>query len=166
MSSQDNIVNKVNDPEVRKAKADHLKKTFKSGLEKITNGRNNNKRKAIFLKVINTVLTGSAMIFLGLKCIGYSFWGVVQNLLPFIFISLATVINAIEPFFTYRAFWVEHEIALWHLHKLIDKFKYYISGINNDQIDLKILDEYEKEYIDIWNELSKNWIEHRKRAEY
>ena len=163
MSSQDN---KVNAPEVLKAKADHLQKTFESKLETIRNRRNNHRRNAIILKVTNTVLTGSAMVFLGLKCIGYSSWGVVKDLLPFVFISLATIINGIEPFFTYRAFWVEHETALWKLHKLIDKFEYYISGINNDQIDLKILDEYQKKLNDILDELSKNWIEHRKRAEY
>jgi len=72
--------------------------------------------------------------------------------------------NALEPYFNYRALWIEHEEALARLYALQDRLDFYLSGAEPEDLDVQKLTEYHEQYQMIWDELSKKWIQQRKRA--
>jgi hypothetical protein len=141
-------------------KVDFLKAKVNDALQRARTNRQSNRRKASYIKVFITVLSGAATVLLGLQ---------IPNLEPlfrdiaFIFTALLTVLNALEPFFNFRALWVEHEIALWKFYRLQDKIEYYLAGTTPDLINIDRINGFYNEYQNIWDDLSKSWIGYRKQ---
>ena len=99
-------------------------------------------------------------MLLGLQIVGFAEY---LKLAAFVFGSLANLLNALEPFFNYRVLWIEHEEAEGKLYRLKDEIEYYIVGTTSENIDLDMLDGFLKRYLEIWNKLSKAWIDNRRR---
>lgn len=141
-------------------KVDYLKTKVEDALQRAQNNRRANRRKASAIKIIITLLSGSATVLLGLQ---------IPNLEPFfrdiafVFTALVTVFTALEPFFNYRALWVEHEIALWKFYRLHDKIEYYLAGTLPEQMNTDKINGFYNEYQSIWDDLSKSWIGYRKQ---
>ena len=141
-------------------KIEFLKKRIDDSLTRAQNNRRNNQRKASFIKITVTLFSATATVLLGLQ---------IQNLdslfksVAFILTALVTTLSALEPFFNFRALWVEHETALWKFHILRDKLEFYLAGITPEEANPDKINGFHNEYLSIWNELNKSWISHRKQ---
>jgi len=141
-------------------KAKYLRQRFEIALNKIRQNRNENRRRATYVRITGISPTGTATLLLGLQIVGFAEY---LKLAAFVFGSLATLLNALELFFNYRALWIEHEEAEGKLYRLKDEIEYYIVGTTSENIDLDMLDGFLKRYLEIWNKLSKAWIDNRRR---
>jgi len=85
--------------------------------------------------------------------------------IAFVFSAAVTLLSALEPYFNFRSFWVEHEIAQGRFLGLRADLDFYMAGTeSNDRDDkLKKLEELHKEYQTIWNDLNNVWAENRRR---
>jgi len=107
-----------------------------------------------------TLFSGAATVLLGLQ---------IEGLEPqfrsaaFVLSALVTLFSALEPFFNFRALWIEHEIALWKFYRLRDRINFYLEGLDASQISSEAVDRFHTEYQAIWNDLSQSWINYRKQ---
>lgn len=83
--------------------------------------------------------------------------------LAFAFTAIVTVLNALEPFFNYRALWVEHERANASLYQLKDRLNFYVTGKEKTGLDISELEEFYAQYEQIWETLNQAWISQRQR---
>ena len=140
----------------------HLREKVANAILKLREGRNRNRKRATALKVATVTLTGIASLVLGID-IGQAQF---QRQLAFAIVSLATLINAIEPFFTFRGLWIDHEVAQWKMHRLQDELEYYLSTIDATRHpDPSVLAGFNNRYIEVWDHLGDAWITRRRRAE-
>jgi hypothetical protein len=144
----------------QQSKAEFLKSRIEGAIKTAQRQRSNNRRKASAIKIATILFSSTATILLGLQITGLN--PQFKNI-AFVFGSLVTLLTALEPFFNFRALWVEHETALWKFYRLKDKVEYYLKGINPELISTKKLDEFQIEYQNIWDELSASWINYRKQ---
>lgn len=144
-------------------KANWLSNSIDASIENVAQKRLSNQRKATYLKILTLILSGSATILLGLQIAGLEKW---FKDIAFVFASLVTLLTAAEPFFNYRAFWIEHERAKYRFHRLKDEFDFYLAGTTTDTLDPLRLEEFHQKYQEIWNELSENWLDQRQSNRY
>ena len=145
------------------AKIELLQTKVSSSIKKVRGNRKDNRRKASIIKLTATFCSATATVLLGLK---------VPSLeaqfrdIAFALTALITLISALEPFFNFRALWVEHEIALWKLYRLRDKLEFYLAGNSPENISLSEIDKFHDEFQNIWNDLAQSWISYRKQEKY
>jgi|GEM_PF-2750520 len=148
------------DNAVSQAKVALLQEKIDAALKKTRINMRENRKRASFIKLSVTTCSALATIFLGLK---------LPNLesqlkdAAFVLTALVTLLNALEPFFNYRALWVEHETALWKFHRLRDKIEYYMAGRSPDLVEADDLNNFHAEYQATWDDLSQSWINYRKQ---
>ena len=111
--------------------------------------------------VATIILSGIATVLLGLQMPGLE---VLTKEIAFALVTLVTVVNAIEPFFNFRALWVEHELAQAEFYSLKRDLEFYLTGADLEELDFSQLDRFHKEYQRIWTNLSRSWIQHRRSA--
>ncbi len=116
-----------------------------------------NKKRASSLKLLIVILTGISTVLLGLQI-----QGAAEPLkqTAFVLVSLATVLSALEPFFNFRAQWVEHEIAAANFHMLKDELQYRLRG-QSSQFKPADLDRLFERYQSHWNQLNHSLLLHR-----
>jgi hypothetical protein len=160
------MVNAVGDAENRndktalQSKVALLQEKIDAALKKTRINMRENRKRASLIKLTVTACSAFATIFLGLK---------LPNLesqfkdAAFVLTALVTLLNALEPFFNYRALWVEHETALWKFHRLRDKIEYHIAGRSPELVEAEDLNNFHAEYQAIWDDLSQSWINYRKQ---
>jgi hypothetical protein len=137
-----------------------LKEKIEYSTKKLRADRDQNRTYSIFIKMATILLTGIATILLGLQIQQAA---EIQKQVAFALASLATLLAALEPFFNYRALWVENELAIWKMHSLQDELEFYLASTNKEHVKSDILNAYMKKYVEIWNTLSQAWIENRRR---
>ena len=84
----------------------------------------------------------------------------IKNI-AFVFSSLVTVFNALEPFFNYRSLWIEHEKANAAFFQVKDRLEFYITGRTDDELSLKEIDKFYEEYEEVWSSLNQAWSKQR-----
>ncbi|MFM7235725.1 MAG: SLATT domain-containing protein [Cyanobium sp.] len=99
-------------------KVELLQSYLEESIKDIRRKRKMNRQRATFIKLLILCLSGGATVLLGLD-IGMNAQLPMKNL-AFAFTASVTVLNALEPFFNYRALWVEHERANASLYQLKD----------------------------------------------
>ena len=77
---------------------------------------------------------------------------------------VVTFLNALEPFFNYRALWIEHENALYQLYQLRRDVRYYVHGTPEDEMSKDVVDDFQSRCNLIWKNLSEKWISYRQIA--
>jgi len=77
--------------------------------------------------------------------------------------ALITLLSALEPFFNFRALWVEHEIALWKFYRLRDKIDFYLAGNKPEKMSMEEIISFHAEFQTIWNDLSQSRFNYRKQ---
>ena len=140
------------------AKAKWLEETIEKSISVARLRRSQNQRKASWVKTATIILSGLATIFLGLQLSGLE---KIFKEIAFVFSALVTLMTAIEPFFNWRALWVEHESALGDFHKLLDDLRYYLAGRSPEELEAKKMDSVYEDYQNVWKRVSDNWIGHR-----
>ncbi|MBI3244059.1 MAG: SLATT domain-containing protein [Chloroflexi bacterium] len=143
-------------------KAELTKRKIEDAIQYTSATKRANRRNASFIKVFTIFLSGTATVVLGLQITGLEKW---FKDIAFVFSTLITLFAALEPYFNYRALWVEHELALSRFYRLRDELEYYVAGTELDKLSEEKLNEFYKRYQEIWNELSTAWIQHRKKEQ-
>lgn len=142
------------------AKVELLQTKVGEAIKKVRGNRQDNRRKASLIKLAATFCSAIATILLGLK---------VPNLesqfkdIAFVLTALITLLSALEPFFNFRALWVEHEIALWKFYRLRDRIDFYLAGYKPEKMSIDEINSFHAEFQTIWNDLSQSWINYRKQ---
>jgi uncharacterized membrane protein len=142
------------------AKIELLQAKVDEAIKKVRGNRRDNRRKASLIKLTTTFCSATATILLGLK---------VPNLesqfkdIAFVLTALITLLSALEPFFNFRALWVEHEIALWKFYRLRDKIDFYLAGNKPEKTSMDEINSFHAEFQTIWDDLSQSWINYRKQ---
>lgn len=142
------------------AKVALLQEKIDAALKKTRINMRENRKRASFVKLAVTACLAFATIFLGLKSPN------LESQLKdaaFVLTAFVTLLNALEPFFNYRALWVEHETALWKFHRLRDKIEYHMAGRSPELVETEDINNFHVEYQSIWDDLSQSWISYRKQ---
>ena len=71
------------------------------------------------------------------------------------------MLSALEPFFNYRALWVEHERANGSFFHVKDRLGFYVTGRKDDELDLDKLARFYDEYEQVWSTLNAAWSRQR-----
>jgi hypothetical protein len=135
----------------------------KSSIDYVNGARKTNRSKATGIKVGMLCLSGLATILLGLNIaagVDLQFKNVA-----FALTSIVTVLNALEPFFNYRALWVEHERAKARFNRLYDQIRFYKEGKAETDLKAEAVNELFSEYDKIWSELNDAWSRERRQLE-
>jgi hypothetical protein len=142
-------------------KVDLLTEVVNEAIAHTRHRRNENRRRASLVKMVTIILSGIAAVLLGLQISGLE---ILFKEIAFALVTFVTVVNAIEPFFNFRALWVEHEAAQAEFYSLKRDLNYYLAGTDAEELDLSQLDQFHEEYQRIWKNLSRSWIQHRRSA--
>ncbi|MGE3388094.1 MAG: SLATT domain-containing protein [Bdellovibrionales bacterium] len=142
-----------------KGKAEFLKNKTRSSIDGVKKMLNKHKRKAAVIKIASILLSGTATILLGLQIAGLV--SVFKDI-AFVLGAFVTLLNALEPFFNYRALWLESEIGKANLYRLADDLEYYLAGANPEKLDIGVLNNFQQRHDEIWNMLSGAWQGHRR----
>lgn len=141
-------------------KAELTKRKIAESIQHASTNRRDNRRKASLIKTATVLFSGIATILLGLQITGFEKY---FKDIAFVLGATVTLLNALEPYFNYRALWVEHEIALSRFHRLRDELDFYLAGVEPNTLNDERLNEIYTKYQDVWADLSTAWIQHRKR---
>jgi len=144
-------------------KVSFLKKQLSESIEYVRNDRHRNQRRASFIKMVSIVFSGSATILLGLQISGNP---PLLKEIAFVLTALVTLFSSLEPFYNFRGLWVEDERAEYQFHRLLDRIEFYIAGLKSNQIDPKQINEFNRNYQEIWVRLSESQLEQRQSNRY
>jgi hypothetical protein len=143
-------------------KAAWLKQKIAAAIVDTRSNKRQNQRRATIIKLTTIVLSGAVTLLLGLQLPGLE--PTFKNI-AFAFGALVTLLNALEPFFNFRAMWIEHEVALAGFHRLADRLDFYLTGVKEEDLDLAVLDKFHQDYQTIWGNFSQAWIGFRRDGE-
>jgi len=142
-------------------KVELLQSYLEESIKDVRNKRRMNRRRATLIKLLILCLSGGATVLLGLD-IGMNAQLPMKNI-AFAFTASVTVLNALEPFFNYRALWIEHERANASLYQLKDRISFYVTGKDESGLDISELAGFYAQYEKIWETLNQAWIAQRQR---
>ncbi len=140
-------------------KADFLNDQIKISLEDLHRHRKANRKKAAFIKITTLLFSSVATVLLGMQINGLE---KVFKSTAFILAATVTLLSALEPFFNFRALWVEHEQAIARIYRLKNDVDFYLAGKKKEEIDADKLEAFLTHYQDIWNSLNDNYIKFRR----
>lgn len=144
-------------------KIELLSEFVQSSIADVSKKRKLNQRRATAIKVVILCTSGGATILLGLN-LDQTMDVSVKNI-AFALTSLVTLLNALEPFFNYRALWVEHERANAAFFHLKDRLQFYISGRSDSTLEADQIENFYTEYEQIWASLNQAWTTQRQSYE-
>ena len=143
------------------AKANLLAEMVGHSIDHAKKNRLYNSKRASIIRIVTIIASTLVTIFLGLQIDKAQ---VYFQPIAFILGALVTLLNALEPFFNYRALWIEHEQALAEFYEIKNDLDFYLSGTKPNDLDLKVLDKFRERHWLVWNHLHRSWIEHRKNG--
>lgn len=152
-----------NESASRQAKTKWLQERIAFCIDYVGNHRRHNQRNATLVKIAAIVFAGAATILLGLKTPGLE--GAFKDA-AFVLTALTTTLASIEPFFNYRALWVEHERAKYRFHRLQDQLTFEVVGSDSSGLSIERLEWFHSKYQEIWVELSETWLSQRQSNRY
>jgi ABC-type transport system involved in cytochrome bd biosynthesis fused ATPase/permease subunit len=140
-------------------KAKLLRKSIADAIIHMRQNKRSNLRKASLVRIISVLLSAVATVLLGLQITGM---GETFKSIAFVLGATVTMLNAFEPLFNFRASWMEHEMALAEMHRLQNKFEFYLAGTKPETVDGEKLAEFFESYNSIWKSLNQAWMRDRK----
>lgn len=142
-------------------KAELMRRMVDNSISHAQHNRQHYRKRASLVRISTILASTLVTVLLGLQIAGFE---VYFKQIAFVLGALVTLLNALEPFFNFRALWVEHEQALAGFYALKNDLDFYLSGVKPEELDLTALDKVRERHGLIWGQLSKSWIEHRKNA--
>ena len=142
-----------------KEKVDWLHSNIAESIDYMRKERNKNSKRASFLKIATIAMSGAGALLLGLQISGFD--ALFRNL-AFALITIVTLVNALEPFFNYRALWIEQEKALAGFHRINNELDFYLAGTKIDQVTYEKLNQLYGEFREVWEQHNNAWLTHRK----
>jgi len=141
-----------------------LKNKIKESIDDASRKTRQNKIKASIIKVVSLLLSATVTILIGWNSNPFR---ELMNNIALTFASMVTLLSAIEPFFNYRALWIEHEEATWRFYSIRDDLEFYLAGRELSDVDRRELAEFHSRLRHTWDELSKKWLKFRRtESEY
>lgn len=157
----DEIIPENLTPQELQEKAEWLKQQIEKSISTVSKMKQGNKTRAAYIKIGTILLSGTATILLGLRIVGLD--SIFKDT-AFVLGAVVTLLNALEPFFNYRALWVESEKGKARFHRLKDDFDYYLIGTPPEKINRNVLNQFHKRNQEIWINLSGAWEEQRQSS--
>ncbi|MEV6012601.1 DUF4231 domain-containing protein [Streptomyces sp. NPDC051976] len=108
------------------------------------------------IKMLTLALSAASTIILGLQSLN------VWAGLAFALVALVTVLGAVEPFFNWRSRWVLMEETQYRFQRLADDLEYLMATTAPSDLTHARIDDIFRGYQDIWGDLSRTWLEHRR----
>lgn len=141
-------------------KAGFLRQAIEKAVNQTGYQKLRNQKRASFIKLAAMIFSSAATVLLGLKGVGSE--QMFKNI-AFVFSASVTLLTALEPFFNFRSFWVEHEIAQGRFLGLRADLEFYLAGLDSNHLDEGKLDTFHERYQKIWDDLNTVWAENRRR---
>ena len=140
-------------------KANYILEHIDLSLKNMLRHRKENRTWASVIKILVIFLSSALTVLLGLQSTGLEKY---FKDIAFTLAAVVTLLNTLEPFFNFRALWVEHEQAIARMYRLKNDVEFYLAGTPPKEIKVEKLDDFLEKFKDIWNSLNDNYIRHRK----
>ena len=140
-------------------KPELLRHLVAGSIERVRWNRNYHRTRASRIRLWTLFLSTLVTVLLG---VNLTVAATVLKQIAFVCGAAVTLLNALEPFFNYRALWVEHEEALAELYALNNDLRFYLAGRDLADVDENALAEFSARHNEIWHRLSVAWIGHRR----
>jgi hypothetical protein len=140
------------------AKLQRLIEYLDASINDMSSKRKRNQRLASILKLASLILSAVATFVLALGDDRF------LQIMALACTATLTVLNAVDPYFNFRALWIEHEHAKSQFFSLYDRVRFYAEGRRNSDIDLRAVEDFYAEYEDIWENLGEAWDRARRTA--
>jgi hypothetical protein len=114
------------------------------------------RRRASRAKLAALALTAASTVVLGIPAIPDR----AAIALPMV--AIVTLISALEPFFNWRSPWVLMEETQYRLNRIRDEMDYYLVMTPEADLSSDRLRRFFTDQQDIWEDVSRQWIEFRK----
>jgi hypothetical protein len=141
-------------------KAELLRHAIERAINQTGYQKLRNQKRASYIKLAAMLFSSAATVLLGLKGVGSE--QVFKNV-AFVFSASVTLLTALEPFFNFRSFWVEHEIAQGRFLALRADVEFYLAGSDAKHPNEDKLAGFHQTYQKIWENLNTVWAENRRR---
>lgn len=160
MKSSDDYLS--NSPDDIKIKIDYLREHIDRSINHLNFRRNENRNKASLIKVITVVCSGLITVLLGLQITGTEQYFKGAAL---ILGAIVTILNALEPFFNYRALWISYEEAVADIYRLKTDMVFYLTGKPVELVSIEKLQEFLMREQDIWTMVRESHSKYRRSEE-
>lgn len=114
------------------------------------------RRLASVIKILTLALSSASTIILGLQSLNT--WAG----LAFALVALGTLLGAVEPFFNWRSRWVLMEETQYRFRRLADALEYLVASTAPHELTHERLNAVFGDYQEIWDDLCRVWLEHRR----
>lgn len=151
---RDNVVPELHD------RAGFLRYEIERAISQTGYQKLRNQKRASYIKLAAMFFSSAATVLLGLKGVGSE--QIFKNM-AFVFSASVTLLTALEPFFNFRSFWVEHEVAQGRFLGLRADLDFYLAGSDAKDPDETKLAGFHQTYQKIWDDLNTVWAENRRR---
>lgn len=94
-------------------------------LEDLHKHRKQNRTRASIIKILTILGSGIITILLGLQIKGLEHYFTSGAL---VIGAILTMFSAFEPFFNFRALWIDHEEAITRMYRLKNDVEFYLAG--------------------------------------
>lgn len=136
-----------------------LEKELDNRINDTVKKRNGDKIKAFALKILAVCFAATITILLGLK-INDNLTKLFQDI-ALALGAIITVLNAVEAFYDHRSLWIRRTVTLARLYALRADLCYATAGLEESEIDIKVLDRFKNRYEHILQEDLKTWLKLR-----
>ncbi|WP_102348457.1 DUF4231 domain-containing protein [Bacillus sp. Marseille-P3661] len=120
-----------------------------------------NKKKAYWLKIASVICSSLVTLLLGLKAVNVN---IFSNIALF-FAALITLFNGIEGFYNHRGLWYKDVRTLMRLKELKRDIQFNITGEQEQSISIQDLKRYKDKLQTIINDDINTWSKLRENLE-
>ncbi len=136
-----------------------LRKELDERIKVFAHKRSRDKNKAFGLKIFAVCFAAAITILLGLKVDDN--WANIFKNTALILGALITVLNAVEAFYDHRSLWIRRTMTLARLYALKADLNFYVAGLQDSEMDNKLLVKFMNRYQHILQEDLKAWLKLR-----
>jgi hypothetical protein len=131
-----------------------------TALLRVAEKRHRFQRYATKIQLATILFSGAVSLCLGIDLISLQPW---LKRLAFTLGVIVTVLNALEPYFNFRALWVAHEEAKYMMHRLRENMDFYLKGLEHEPVDPQKVLDFQRQYQEIWDRVSAEWLARRRQ---
>lgn len=140
----------------------YLQSEMDKTISSFKSDRQHDRMMAFRLKISSILFASIITILLGLKV--DSFWSELFKNIALILGSVITVINAVDAFYNHRSLWIRRTVTLVRLYDLKRNLSFYISGLEQGEINSERIDEYLFSFHQILNDDLNAWLKLREES--
>lgn len=140
-----------------KTRLDWLRTKVGEDIHRLQAKRHRFQRYATSVHLATIIFAGLVSILLGIDL-----YVDITKRIALVLGVIVTILNALEPFFNFRALWIAHEDAKYRMHRLQDTLELYAQGVTDDKVNPTKVEEFERERNAIWDWVSAEWLARRR----